>query len=48
MLLIVTSTEMFWQPSLAAVNAYLLWAFCSSAVIFVYFLTSFPKGEVPD
>lgn len=48
MLLIVTSTEMFWQPSLAAVTAYLLWAFCSSAVIFVYFLASFLKGEVPD
>ena len=44
-LLILTLTEVFWQPSLAVITAYLFWAFCSSAVIFVYFLSSFLKGE---
>ncbi len=44
-LLIVTLTEVFWQPSLAVMTAYLFWAFCSSAIIFVYFLSSFLKGE---
>ena len=46
-LLILTLTEVFWQPSLAVITAYLLWAFCSSAMIFVYFLSSFLKGEKP-
>ncbi len=46
-LLILTVTEVFWQPSLAVITAYLFWAFCSSAVIFVYFLSSFLKGEKP-
>ncbi len=46
-LLILTLTEVFWQPSVAVVTTYLLWAFSSSAVIFVYFLSSFLKGEEP-
>jgi len=46
-LLILTLTEVFWQPSLAVTTAYLFWAFCSSAVIFVYFLGSFLRGEEP-
>ncbi len=47
LLLILTLTELYWQPSLAVTTAYLLWAFCSSAVIFVYFLGSFLRSEQP-
>jgi len=46
-LLILTLTEVYWEPSLAVTTAYLFWAFCSSAVIFVYFLGSFLRGEEP-
>ncbi len=43
-LLIVTLTEVYWQPSLAVTTAYLFWAFCSSAAIFIYFLGTFLRG----
>ncbi len=33
--------ETLWQPSLAIISGYLLWAIVSSAIIFIYFFTSF-------
>ncbi len=46
--LAVTLTEIFWQPSLAIIAAFCLWALCSGAVIFVSFLATFVdrEGEV--
>lgn len=40
-LMLVTVTEIFWQPSLAIYSAYLLWGLFSSAMIFIYFFGSF-------
>lgn len=44
-LLVMTLIGSFWQPSQGIVTMYLLWAFSSSALIFVYFLGSFLKSE---
>ena len=38
----------WWPPSQGIVTMYLLWAFSSSALIFVYFLGSFLKSEKPE
>ena len=40
-ILIISLTEIFWQPSLAIITASCFWALCSSVVIFVYFLSTF-------
>lgn len=39
--LILTLLEIFWLPSLAIITAFLYWALCSNAIIFVYFLSTF-------
>jgi len=40
-ILIVTLTEIFWQPSLAIVAAFCFWGLFSATIIFVSFLSSF-------
>jgi hypothetical protein len=45
--LALTLTEIFWQPSLAIVEAFCLWALCSSVAVFVSFLASFVESERP-
>lgn len=40
-LLALTLTETFWQPSLAIIEAHLLWGLGSSGIIFVYYFGSF-------
>ena len=47
-LLVLTLIGGFWPPSQGIVTMYLLWAFSSSALIFVYFLSSFLKSELPE
>lgn len=47
-LLVLTLIGGFWPPSQGIVTGYLLWAFSSSALIFVYFLSSFLKSELPE
>jgi len=37
----IALTDIFWQPSLAMVTFICFWALCSSALIFVSFLSSF-------
>ena len=41
----VTVTEIFWQPSLAIIEAGCLFWLCSGMVIFVSFLASFVDSE---
>lgn len=47
-LLILTVIGGFWEPSKGIVTMYLLWTFSSTALIFVYFLSSFLKAEVQE
>ena len=47
-LLILALVGDLWQPSKGIVTMYLLWAFSSSAIIFVYFLGSFLKAREPE
>jgi len=44
-LLVLTLIDGFWPPSQGIVTMYLLWAFSSSAIIFVYFLGIFLRSE---
>jgi hypothetical protein len=43
--LALTLTEIFWQPSLAIIEAFCLWALCSSVVVFVSFLATFVESD---
>ncbi len=47
-LLVLTLIGGFWQPSKGIVAGYLLWGLSSTALIFVYFLSSFLKAEVQE
>lgn len=47
-LLVLSVVGDLWQPSKGIVTMYLLWAFSSSAIIFVYFLGSFLKAQEPE
>ena len=38
---VITLSGLLWQPSLAIVAASGLWALCSGALVFCYFLSSF-------
>lgn len=42
-LMFLTVSEKFWPPSMAIYLAYLLWGLISSAIIFIYFFSSFIK-----
>lgn len=39
--LLVTASEIFWQPSLATTTGFLFWGFVSNVLVFVYFLGTY-------
>lgn len=39
--LVLSVADIYWEPSLAIITALSFWALCSTAVIFVYFLSTF-------